>query len=1157
MIRFELCHAAPVHVFGGKPVSLSLTLPDEADAPAVSLSAGGKKFPMQPVDGWDFDDGYTVYAATVTPPAGDVFTYHFTVNGEKSGVFSIPCLDLPAPPPLVLVTNAWWYLGECAYMEFYNPTDAPVDLFDYEILIDGLTLTGARMPLAAEKGAWLPPRRRAVLRHLTPLFFKRAGRTGPFDRASFLSDLSARYPDTRTELCDDLLFFDIPVTDEAGNLLPGVYGELFRKYNPNVLYVVPRGLGADAAVFRQEYNLTPAGPRPVRCQHAGVWYVDPLDPTVGRVQTGFARPTPGKTPLDGVDYDATDATVPAVLQRAPIPGEVHWRDGGDIRFSFAVAAPAAGRGLLHLRRGEEGTMTLPAVTDENGLFSAVLPRAVAEELPEIRYWFTVQGGLYRAALGSPEKPLSLTVADKAGPFVKKTRPEQGQAFLTDEPHTLTVDYVDASGVDERHSVLCLDGMAVNGATFTQHQATFTPEKPLARGPHCMEVTLRDARGNRTYSKIDFTVADEHDYRLFRGQVHSHSVRSDGAGTPEEAYAYAKAAGADFFALTDHSQYLTQAEYDEVIKTAARFDEPGRFAALYGFEMTWYGQCGLWGHMNVLEDPTLENDPLGTGMPELLDRTAAAPASICMFNHPGDVWGDFGRYASCTEEHKERVRLVEINGAEYNRSYMLMLDRGWHVAPLFNEDNHEKKWTTESGATGVVMAPALTRSNILTAMRRGRTYSTQDKTLEIRYSINGALPGDTLQNPSHLTVTADLKTESPAGIGKLELLTEYGMVVATADAGALPAYRWQVELDPDFAFYYLRVVNGNCFSVTSPIYLAGREALTLTDVTIGAAQTGKDPHTVRVCLQNNGTKTLHKVTTDLYLSSPDGFHLRELSPYLSLTTDKLAPGGTRELVTTLPDVPARNRLTVIASGQAGSARYADAAVRYGTPLLITKLLPVTTPAGDCTNPFPYVELANPGPVAVRLDGYALRFWDTYGQRPQPDRTLSLAGRALPPGETMVVWVRPRGSDLTEADFNARYGTALDEDHLMVTEQPILSPVVRARRMELLHGDEVLYRVTFGGYCGGDPTMTPDLPICYAPMEAPMPDGERLPDAVTAPLPGVPEEDCLPPRMTVTVEPEKEDLPDAVTGLTHAPLAPLRAAALLAGALSAFKDIMKEK
>jgi len=1159
MIRFELCHAAPTCFYRGKPAMLTLVLPDDGEKPprVELLVTGQKPRVMQPVDGWDYDAGYTVYAAELTPADAENVRYRFAVSGEKSAVFSIPCLDLPAPPPLILVTNAWWYLGECSHMEFYNPTDAPVDLFDYDVLIDGFTFTGARMPLAAEKGTMLPPRRRAVVRHLTPLLFKRAGRTGPFDRDTFLSDLAARYPDTRAELCEDLIFYDVPVTDAEGKLLPGIYGELFRKYNPNVLYIVPRGADADAAVFREDYNVTPEGPRPVRCQHAGVWYVEPLDPAVGRVQTGFARPTPGKTPRDGVDYDATDATVPAVLQRAPAPDETLWRAVGDVRFSFAVSAAAAGRAALHVRRGD-GVLTLPAPLDEAGLCTAVLPRAIAEEMPEIAYWFTVQSGLYCASLGCESAPLILAPADNAGPLVLSTWPEQGQALLTDEPHTLTVTYRDAAGVNTDLSVFCLDGMAVNGVTFTETKAIFTPEKPLSRGPHSMEVTLRDLRGNRTYLKIDFTVADEHESNLYRGQVHSHTDYSDGAGTPEEAYAYAKAAGADFYALTDHSQYLTEAEYDEIRATADRYDEPGRFAALFGYEMTWYAETGLWGHMNVLCSPKLENDPVRTDPPTLLDRKAAEPQTLCMFNHPDELWGDFGRFGRYTEDRARAARLAEVNGAMHDRGYMLMLAHGWHVAPLYNEDNHEKKWTTESGATGVVLAPALTRNNILTAMRRGRTYSTQDKTLDIRFSVNGALLGDTLQNPSHLTVTADLKTESPLGIGRLELMSEYGVVVATADAGARREYRWQIELDPDFAYYYLRVVNGKCFSVTAPIYVAGRGALSLGAVTVGAPQAGKDPHTVRVCLRNGGEKALHKVTADLYLSAPDGFHLRELSPYLSLSTDKLAPGETRELVATLPDAPTRDRLTVVASGTVGSARFADVAVRWLSPVHITKLMPASSPEGDVQNPYAYIELCNPGPVPVRLDGYALRFWDTYGQWPQPDRTLSLAGRALPPFETLVVWVRPRGSGLTTDDFNTRYGTFLDEDHLMVTEQPMLSTVLRGRRMELLYGGETLYRVTFGVYCGGDPTMEPDVPLCYAPAEADVPDGELLPRAVTTPLPGAPEEDCLPPRMTVTTEePAEDDRPDAVTGLTHAPLAPLRAVALLAGALSAFKDIMKEK
>lgn len=1156
MIRFDLCHAAPKCLYRGKPALLSLVLPDDVERPRVQLRVAGEPpLTMQAADGWDLDGGFTVYAAEITPGKVDTLVYRFSVNGEESHDFSIPCRDVASSPPLVLVTDAWWYLGECAYMEFYNPTDAPVDLFDFELLIDDDVSLG-RLPLAAGKNAWVPPHERALVRHLTPLLFDRAGRREGFDRASFLGDFAARYPEAAAECAGDVLFFDVPVTDVAGRFLPGMT-ERFRKYTPHTVLIVPRGGDAENAVFFAEYNRDPRGPHPVHCDHAAVWYADPEEPARGQLLTGYARPTPGKTQRDGVDYDPTDPVVPAVLQRTPAWEGTLWRGEGDIRFSFAVSAPAAGRATLFLVDGDD-ELTLPAPLCPDGFYTAVLPRAEAEKMAVIRYRFEVDAGLYRACLGTKEAPLTLTPADNAGPLVLASWPEPGQALLVDEPHTLTVAYRDISGVDEARSRLCLDGFAVNGATFTEERATYTPASPLPRGPHFLEATLFDKRGNRTYLKVDFTVADERDVHLYRGQVHSHTDASDAYGTWDEAYAYAAAAGADFFAVTDHSQYLTQGDYDRQKKVAESYNVPGRFAALYGYEMSWNDRSGLWGHMNVIGAGTLEGDPLGTDLPTLLDRTAAEKNAVCMFNHPDDDWGDFGRFAVPAARDDGRTYLCEVKGAAYDRAYALLLSRGVHAAPIYNEDNHHKKWTTASGATGVVLAPALTKNNILSAMRRGRTYSTKDKTLDIRFCVNGALPGDTLKNPTHLSITAELATEDPRGIGRLELLTEYGMIVAAADAGPRTSYRWQIELDPDFAFYYLRVRNGDRYAVTAPVYVVGRDALMLSEVTPGTPQTGKDPHTVRVSLQNNGAKTMSKVTVDLYLSTPDAFHLRERSPYLTLKTDKLLPGQTRALVATLPDVPGCRRLTVVASAEAGSARFADAAVRYLAPALITKIMPLTSPAGDVENPFPYIELCNPGPLPVRLDGFALRFFDTYGKHPAPDHTLPLAGCALPPASALVVWVKPRGCSLTPDDFNARYGTNLDADQLLVTEQPLLAPSSRARRVELIEGAEVAYRVVFGGYCGSDPTLTPDVPLCFTPADAPVPDGERLPMAVTVPRPGEPEEDCLPIRMTVTDEtPEPDDLPDAVTGLTHAPLAPLRAAALLAGALSAFKDIMKEK
>lgn len=40
--------------------------------------------------------------------------------------------------------------------------------------------------------------------------------------------------------------------------------------------------------------------------------------------------------------------------------------------------------------------------------------------------------------------------------------------------------------------------------------------------------------------------------VYLGNLHSHTSFSDGSGTPAEAYAAARAAGLDFFAITEHN-----------------------------------------------------------------------------------------------------------------------------------------------------------------------------------------------------------------------------------------------------------------------------------------------------------------------------------------------------------------------------------------------------------------------------------------------------------------------------------------------------------------------------------------------------------------------------------------------------------------------------
>lgn len=71
-----------------------------------------------------------------------------------------------------------------------------------------------------------------------------------------------------------------------------------------------------------------------------------------------------------------------------------------------------------------------------------------------------------------------------------------------------------------------------------------------------------------------------------GNLHSHTACSDGTGTPEEAFRWARdSAGFDFCAITDHAEQLTAQKCGDTRARADQFDADGRFAALAGFEWT--------------------------------------------------------------------------------------------------------------------------------------------------------------------------------------------------------------------------------------------------------------------------------------------------------------------------------------------------------------------------------------------------------------------------------------------------------------------------------------------------------------------------------------------------------------------------------------------
>ena len=119
-----------------------------------------------------------------------------------------------------------------------------------------------------------------------------------------------------------------------------------------------------------------------------------------------------------------------------------------------------------------------------------------------------------------------------------------------------------------------------------------------------------------------------------------------------------------------------------------------------------------------------------------------------------------------------------------QSYTRALDKGWHVAPTNNQDNHKGKWGDANTARSVVLADSLTEENIYDAMRNCRVYATEDNDLNIYYTLDSYVMGTVLNKDmvgEQIELKVDLQDATDSKIGKVEIIVNGGLSIASQDA----------------------------------------------------------------------------------------------------------------------------------------------------------------------------------------------------------------------------------------------------------------------------------------------------------------------------------------------------------------------------------------
>ena len=389
---------------------------------------------------------------------------------------------------------------------------------------------------------------------------------------------------------------------------------------------------------------------------------------------------------------------------------------------------------------------------------------------------------------------------------------------------------------------------------------------LYAGPICFEKDFGTAY-LKTYSiaggcepgeaaRAVFTEEFDLDWNLYFGQLHAHTDISNGAGSVEEAFQYASQVdGLDFFAVTDHSESFDNADMGTIDadgadisadwaagKQAAASVTNGDFVGLFGFEMTWPEDKQL-GHISTFNTPgwqtrdqaDFENVP--TALENYYKALTAVPGSVSQFNHPDDIHGDFERFDHYSPQYDAAVSLLEVAGedgvvdCEY---YDLALDKGWHVAPTNNQNNHKGQWGDASEARTVVLAKSLTEEALYDAMKNRRVYATQDSDLAIYYELNGTVMGSIIPKSESAAVTVFLNDPTDEAIGNVEVVADGGEAIVRQWVET-PTKMLELTVPGGYSYYYLRVTQPDGdVAVTAPVWMDGYD-----DIGIGSFTSDTD------------------------------------------------------------------------------------------------------------------------------------------------------------------------------------------------------------------------------------------------------------------------------------------------------------------------------
>ena len=525
-----------------------------------------------------------------------------------------------------------------------------------------------------------------------------------------------------------------------------------------------------------------------------------------------------------------------------------------------------------------------------------------------------QFNTYQIRVGSAEDIVKSEIGgeleeDKDDPKLSLVSP--GNLVTTNKKPTIKIGYEDKSEINNESLNFKIDDIDVTKEVeVTDKYINYIPKENLSVGKHKIVVKLSDIYNNEGILEAEIEVKEKiaiNGLEPYFGQLHSHTNISDGRGSIEDAYKYAKEeAGVDFLAVTDHSNSLDNdkessmedgsksPEWVNAHEVAKKYTDTN-FLGVYAYEMTWSNGTG---HINTFntkgfESRNKEEYKAADALQTYYEKLKEFPVSLSQWNHPGNTFGDFNDFALYDPQIDSLITLIEvgngegaIRGSGYFPSYeyyVRALDKGWHVAPTNNQDNHKGKWGNANTARTVILANSLNEENLYDALRNMRTYSTEDENLNIIYTLNDEIMGSILSDkPKTVNIKVDISDPDNEKIGKVSIISNGGKVVDSKVVNS-SADIVEFDLPADHSYYFIRVdQEDKDIAVTAPVWIGevDKAGISKTQTSTTMPIKGEE-FTMETSIYNNEDTDLNvesvefSINGEVINSSNDGFVVNSL------------------------------------------------------------------------------------------------------------------------------------------------------------------------------------------------------------------------------------------------------------------------------------------